>query len=333
MLSFSYLRPETAAEAVQAFSSTGEGARFIAGGTSLYDLMKLDIERPRHLIDVTAIKGLDRIETGGDQLRFEALALMSAVAADRVVLRDYPVLAESLSKAASQQLRNMATVGGNLLQRTRCLYFRNGADGALPCNKREPGSGCGAIGGIDRGQAVLGQSTACTAVSPGDWPVALLAMDAQIEILGPAGERTLPIADLYRLPENTPHLEFNLAAGEIITAIVVPKTPAGKRSTYHKIRDRESYAFALASAAVALELADGTITAARVALGGVATRPWRAREAEAALIGQRLTAASALDAGRVAFAGAKAGTHNGFKIELGARTVADALLIAAERNT
>jgi xanthine dehydrogenase YagS FAD-binding subunit len=331
MRPFSYVRPASASEAVAAFVGAGEGARYIAGGTTLYDLMKLDIEQPRHLVDVTGIRGLDRIETSGDRLRFGALAPMSMVAADPVVAQDYPVLAEALSKAASQQLRNMATVGGNLLQRTRCPYFRNGARGDFPCNKRDPGSGCAAIGGMDRGQAVLGTSAACTAVSPGDWPVALLAMDASLEVLSPAGTRHMPIADLYRLPQDTPHLEFNLASGEMITAVNVPKTLSGRTSTYHKVRDRESYAFALASAAVALELEGDRVTKARIALGGVATRPWRANEAEQALTGQALTSESALTAGHLAFRGAIPGKHNGFKIELGARTVADALLIAAER--
>ena len=337
MRPFSYARPNSAKAAVEAFAAAGTGARYIAGGTTLYDLMKLDIERPAHLIDVTAIRGLDRIETDGDRLRFEALAPMSAVASNRIVLRDYPVLAESLSKAASQQLRNMATVGGNLLQRTRCLYFRNGAGGTsagttYPCNKREPGSGCAAIGGLDRGQAVLGQSASCTAVSPGDWPVALVALDAYVEILGRDGTRSLPVADLYRLPGDTPDLEFTLAPGEVITAIVVPKTPAGRRSTYHKIRDRESYAFALASAAVALDMDGNIVRRARIALGGVATRPWRAAAAEAELAGKTLTAEAARRAGQAAVAGARAGRHNGFKIDLAARTVADALMIAAERQ-
>lgn len=182
MRPFTYIRPATPQEAVGAFAEAGEGARFIAGGTTLYDLMKLMIERPNYLIDVTAVQGLDRIETVGDRLRFGANAAMSAVAEDPVVGRDYPVLSEALAKAASQQLRNMATVGGNLLQRTRCMYFRNGGGGIYPCNKREAGSGCAAIGGLDRGQAVLGTSQACTAVSPGDWPVALVAMDASIEL-------------------------------------------------------------------------------------------------------------------------------------------------------
>jgi len=332
MQPFSYVRPATAAEAVSSFLKAGEGARFIAGGTTLYDLMKLNIERPRHLIDITAIDGLDHIDTAGEMLRFEALAPMSAVSSNRVVARDYPVLAEALSKAASQQLRNMATVGGNLLQRTRCLYFRNGADGVYPCNKREPGSGCAAIGGLDRGQAVLGTSAACTAVSPGDWPVALLALDAAIEILGPSGARSIPVADLYRQPGDTPHLEFSLLPGEMITAIVVPKTPAGRLSTYHKIRDRESFAFALASAAVALEMNGDRVERARIALGGVATRPWRASEAERSLAGQRLTRESALAAGHAAFQHARPGRHNQFKVELGARAVADALLIAFERE-
>ena len=337
MRPFGYTRPASAREAVSAFVDAGEGARFIAGGTTLYDLMKLNIERPSHLIDVSAIRSLDHIKTDGDTLRFEALAPMSAVAADPFVLRDYPVLAEALAKAASQQLRNMATVGGNLLQRTRCVYFRNGSGnpssvGRYPCNKREPGSGCAAIGGVDRGQAVLGASASCTAVSPGDWPVALLAMDASIDVLGPAGPRVLPVSDLYRLPGDTPHLEFTLAPGEMITAVVVPKSRAGRLSTYLKIRDRESYAFALASAAVALEMEGDRISKARIAMGGVATRPWRATAAEQALAGQRLTQEAAQAAGRIALEGAVPGRLNGFKIELAARTVADALLIASRRD-
>ncbi|MET0290305.1 MAG: xanthine dehydrogenase family protein subunit M [Pseudoxanthomonas sp.] len=332
MQSFEYFRPATVQDAVHAFTTAPPGARYIAGGTTLYDLMKLNIEQPRRLIDVTSIKGLDTIEQNSKRLRFGALASMSAVAADAVVSRDYPVLTEALTKAASQQLRNMATVGGNLLQRTRCMYFRNGADGAYPCNKRQPGAGCAAIGGLDRGQAILGASSSCNAVSPGDWPVALTALDAEIEITGATGMRTVPIAELYRLPGETPHREFNLQAGELITAIEIPRTAAGRHSTYHKIRDRESYAFALASAAVALEIRDDQVTSARIALGGVATRPWRASEAEAMLVGQRLTLAQATAAGHAAFRNARPGRDNGFKLELGARTIADALLIAGGRN-
>ncbi|CDZ30177.1 xanthine dehydrogenase family protein subunit M [Neorhizobium galegae] len=331
MRSLSYIRAKTVSEATEAFAAAGEGARYIAGGTTLYDLMKLGVERPAHLIDIASLEGGDRIETSGDVLFFGAGARMADVAEDEVVRRDYPVLAESLSKAASQQLRNMASVGGNLLQRTRCPYFRNGAIGAYPCNKREPGSGCAAIGGVDRGQAVLGISAACTAVSPGDWPVALTAMDATIEIGGPAGTRSVPISAFYRLPGDTPHLEFSIEAGEIVTGISVPKTDAGKNSTYLKVRDRESYAFALASAAVALAMDGDRVRQAHIALGGVATRPWRAREAEEILTGRSIEPEIALAAGRAAFADARPGAHNAFKIELGARTLADAIMTAGRK--
>ncbi|QCL97819.1 FAD binding domain-containing protein [Agrobacterium tumefaciens] len=331
MRSLSYVRAGSVREAIEAFAAAGEGARYIAGGTTLYDLMKLGIERPAHLIDIASLEGADRVDTRGDVLFFGAGALMADVAEDDVIRRDYPVLAESLSKAASQQLRNMATVGGNLLQRTRCPYFRNGAIGAYPCNKREPGSGCAAIGGVDRGQAVLGASDACNAVSPGDWPVALTAMDATIEISGPAGTRSVTISDFYRLPGTTPHLEFAIEAGEIVTGISVPKTIAGRNSTYLKVRDRESYAFALASAAVALRMDGKHVRQAHIALGGVATRPWRAREAEALLNAQTIDREIALAAGRAAFANARAGGHNAFKIELGARTLADAIMIAGRK--
>ncbi|MBH0238009.1 FAD binding domain-containing protein [Methylobrevis albus] len=329
---FDYIRPATPQDAVAAFANAEAGARYIAGGTTLYDLMKLDIERPPLLIDVTAIAGLGEVDIGDERLRVGALVPMSTIAADPDIGRDYPVLAESLAKAASQQLRNMATVGGNLLQRTRCMYFRNGADGAFPCNKRQPGSGCAAIDGLDRGQAVLGTSASCTAVSPGDWPVALTALDASVEIVGPAGARRMLVADLYRLPGDTPHLEFSLTPGELITGIEIPRPAAGSGSTYHKIRDRESYAFALASAAVVVQRDGDLVSRARIALGGVATRPWRATEAEDLLVGQPLTIETALAAGRAAFSTATPGHHNGFKLELGARTVADALLIAAERS-
>lgn len=337
MRGLSYTVVDSAEAAVARFAEAGGTARYIAGGTNIYDLMKLGIERPAHLIDVSRIAGLDTIETDGAVLRFGSRALMSDVAQTQVVRVEYPVLAESLLKAASQQLRNMATVGGNLLQRTRCMYFRNGAGsssmvGVYPCNKREPGSGCAAIGGLDRTQAVLGTSEACTAVSPGDWPVALTAMDAEIEIAGPDGTRSVPIAEFYRLPGDTPHEEFNLAPGELVTAIIVPKTPAGRSSTYHKIRDRESYAFALASAAVAVEMDGDTVRTARIALGGVATTPWRASAAEQEIAGATLTLERALEAGRAAFAEAHPGRHNAFKIDLGARVIADALTIAAQRR-
>lgn len=330
MQSFTYTRVATSAAAVTAFSDAGEGARFIAGGTTLYDLMKLGIEAPVHIIDVSDIDGLDSIESTDEILRIGAMTRMADVAAYPLIRDDYPVLSESLWKAASQQLRNMATVGGNLLQRTRCIYFRNGTS-TSPCNKRKPGSGCAAIGGLDRGQALLGASNACTAVSPGDWPVALLALDASVEVEGPDGRRTIAVSELYRLPGDTPHIEFSLMSGEIITAITIPKMPA-RSSTYHKVRDRESYAFALASAAVVLEMQGNTVTRARVALGGVASIPWRAVETEAELAGQPLTRTRALAAGRAAFANARPGQHNAFKLTLGPEVIADALMIAAKRT-
>lgn len=331
MKAMSYNRVSTLDAAVKAFAAAGVGSRYIAGGTTLYDLMKLGVERPAHLIDITGIGGLDAIETAGDTLRFGALALMSDVADTPLVRQEYPVLAESLVKAASQQLRNMATVGGNLLQRTRCPYFRAG-DGVYPCNKRQPGSGCAAKGGLDRGQAVLGISEACNAVAAGDWPVALVAMNARIELYGPAGRRTLPVAELHRLPGNTPEREFALEPGEMITAILVPKTAAGRGSTYHKIRDRASFAFALASAAVAVETEGTLVRDVRIALGGVATVPWRSPVAEEAIRGRELTSTRAEAAGRAAFADARLGHHNAFKAELGARVVADALMLAASRS-
>jgi xanthine dehydrogenase YagS FAD-binding subunit len=224
----------------------------------------------------------------------------------------------------------MASVGGNLLQRTRCAYFRGGAPFA--CNKRDPGSGCSALQGLDRGHAVLGGSDACIAVYPGDWAVALAAFDAEVDVLGPRGERTISLAQFHREPGTTPHIETALAPDELILRIRVPTTPLGRASTYHKIRDRESYAFALASAAVALRMDGDAVQDARIALGGVATRPWRAREAEQSLIGRPLTPAAARAAGDIALRGARPGRHNGFRIELGARTVADALLIAKQRS-
>lgn len=337
MRPFSYVRPRTPEEAVAAFAQAGPGASYIAGGTSLYDVMKLDVARPSHLIDVTAIEGLNRIDLSGERLRFEALATMTSVATNADLNRDYPVLAEGLAKAASQQLRNMATVGGNLLQRTRCMYFRNGtgnpsATGSYPCNKREPGSGCGAIGGLDRTQAVLGQSRSCTAVSPGDWPVALTAMDASVEVLGPGGARSIPISDFYLLPGDTPHLEFALRPGEMITAITVPKTTAGRRSSYQKIGDRDNFYFALASAAVALDVEGGLVRRAHVALGGIATKPWRAGAAERALVGKRVSREAALAAGHAAVEGARPGRQNAYRIELAARMVAETVLAAAGRT-
>jgi xanthine dehydrogenase YagS FAD-binding subunit len=238
------------------------------------------------------------------------------------------LLSEALWRAASQQLRNMATLGGNLLQRTRCSYFR---DTQFPCNKRVPGSGCSAIDGLNRGHALLGGSEHCIAVYPGDWAIALVAMDAVVDTQSPRGLRTIAVADLHRQPGDTPHIETALAPDELILRTRVPASRLGRASTYQKVRDRESYAFALASAAVALMLDGETIQDARITLGGVATVPWRAHDAEQSLIGRKLTEDAARKAGRIAFAGAKTQPQNAFRVPLGIETVADALLIAKGR--
>jgi xanthine dehydrogenase YagS FAD-binding subunit len=328
--SFQHVRPATVASAVDALASAGPGAKVLAGGTNLYDLMKLDIEAPSVLVDVHRVAELTDVTVGAGELSFGAGARMADVADHPVLRAEYPALSESLWRAASQQLRNMATVGGNLLQRTRCGYFRGGPE--FPCNKRQPGSGCAARGGLDRTHALLGGSDSCIATYPGDWAVTLLAFDASIDVISPRGERTVPLEQLHLPPGNDPAREHTLAADELILRIRVPATPAGRGSTYHKIRDRESYAFALASAAAALTLdSRGNVGECRIALGGVATRPWRATAAEQALSGRPLTDGSARDAGEVAFADARPGRYNGFRIELGIRTVAEALRIAGER--
>jgi xanthine dehydrogenase YagS FAD-binding subunit len=330
MQPFTYTRAMTAVDAVRAVASGGPGARFLAGGTTLYDLMKLNVETPTQVIDVTELKELDGIDTGGhSELVFGALARMSDVASHPQIVAEYPALSESLWRAASEQIRNMATLGGNLLQRTRCAYFRGGEPFA--CNKRNPGNGCAAQEGIDRGHALLGGSDACIAVYPGDLAIALVAFDAKIDVLGPDGPRTIAVEELHREPGATPNVETTLKPGELILRIRVAKTVMGRASTYHKIRDRESYAFALASAAVALDTDGDTVREARIAIGGLATRPWRARAAEQFLAGKALTPRIAREAGDTALRGAKPGRDNAFRIELGARTVADALMIARQR--
>lgn len=330
MRSFTYSKPANAVEAVRAIVAGGPGSRFIAGGTTLYDLMKLNVEAPTNVVDVNSLAELSGFDTSGaNEMVFGALARMSDVAADPRLVRDYPALSESLWRAASQQLRNMASVGGNLLQRTRCAYFRGGEPFA--CNKRKPGSGCAAKDGINRGHALLGGSESCIAVYPGDWAIALVAFDAKVDVLGPKGARTIPLEDFHREPGATPDIETVLEPNELMLRIRVPATPLGRASTYHKIRDRESYAFALASAAVALQMDGDTVRDARIAIGGLATRPWRARAAEQRLVGRPLNAQTVRAAGEAALQGAKAGRDNSFRIELGARTVADALMIARKR--
>ena len=330
MLPFTMERPAALNAAQEAVAR--DGATPLAGGTTLVDLMKLGVETPDRLVDIKALAGpaaerMRRIEAGANELRLGALVRMSEAADDPAVRENYPALSESLWKAASAQLRNMATLGGNALQRTRCHYFR---DTSWPCNKREPGSGCAALEGINRIHAVLGTSESCIASYPGDWAQAMIALDAAVEVEGPDGPRAFPFADLHVPPGDTPEIETTLRPGEIVTGFAVPARPWFRRSLYLKVRDRASYAFAIASAAVALDMADdGTVREARIGLGGVATVPWRAREAEAALAGRTLDEAAAEEAGRVAFAGATAHGHNDYKIELGSRTVARALLEAA----
>ena len=332
MRSFTYLAPDSVDAAVDALRSAQPGTKILAGGTTLYDLMKLGIEAPPAVIDVHRLRELNTIDIGAEELSFGSGARMADVADHPVIRADYPGLSESLWRAASQQLRNMATVGGNLLQRTRCAYFRGGPE--FPCNKRVPGSGCAAIDGHDRGHALFGGSDACIATYPGDLAIALLAFDAIVDVVGPGGERGVPLARLHVEPGDDPTREHVLDPDELIIRIRVPATPAGRGSTYLKIRDRESYAFALAASAVALTLdGEGVVLDCRIALGGVATTPLRASEAERYLIGQRLTPHATRNAGEIAFARALPGNYNGFRVELGIRTVADALRTAGERAT
>ena len=317
-----------AASGVQAADAAQDGSvQYLAGGTTLVDLMKLDVMRPAQLIDITRLAApqLRAIELSPQGLSIGALATMRQVADHPGVRRDYPVVAESLQLAASQQLRNMARVGGNVLQRTRCAYFR---DTSWPCNKRTPGSGCSAMEGENRWQAVLGTSDQCIASYPGDWATALIALDSTVQILGSSGRRSLPFAQLHRPPGNTPHIETSLAPGDLITGFSIPAGAHTRRSLYLKVRDRESYEFALASAAVALELDGDTVRQVRIGLGGPVAVPWRAREAEALLTGQALNEANAMAAARAAFAAAKPRQHNAFRIPLGQQTLVRALLQA-----
>lgn len=298
----------------------------LAGGTTLLDLMKLDVMRPSVLVDINPLSASwSAVNLDGGNLRLGALARMSDVAANPDIQRNYPVIADSLKLAASPQLRNMASLGGNVLQRTRCTYFRDTSYDA--CNKRNPGSGCAAMDGFNRTHAILGTSDQCIATYPGDFAQALIALDATIEITGKSGVRSMPFGDLHKTPGSTPQIETSLMPGELISAFSIPgRWP---RSTYLKVRDRQSYEFALSSAAVALDVLDGTVRDARVALGGVATIPWRAREAEALLKGERIDGALLAKAADVAFQGASGRKHNEFKIALGKRVVSRALHQAA----
>ena len=324
---FSYAAPRTVKDAVLELSSS-ENVKVLAGGTTLVDLMKNGVERPQRLIDVTGIRELNEFAIDGDELRFGALVRMSAVADHPEIKRRHPILSEALWRGASQQLRNMATLGGNVLQRTRCAYFR---DPQYPCNKRQPGTGCAAIDGINRGHALLGTSEFCIATYPGDWATALTAVDASFDTMSPRGARTISIHDLHVEPGRTPDIEHTLAADELIVRTRIPTRNAYRASTYQKIRDRASYAFALASAAVALDIQGDLVRDARIAIGGVATRPWRARDAERSLIGLRLDEHAARHAGELAYVNAHTTPQNAFRVPLGIAAVERALMIARER--
>jgi xanthine dehydrogenase YagS FAD-binding subunit len=320
----------TAAVAAGAKSGTaqqGAAVRFVAGGTTLIDLMKLNVERPSHIVDINHLP-LDKVEQLADSgLKIGATVRNSDLANHPIVQRDYAVLSQAILAGASGQLRNMATTGGNLLQRTRCMYFR---DTAMPCNKREPGTGCSAIDGANRTLAILGTSEQCIATNPSDMNVAMAALEATIHVQGVKGERSIPIADFHLLPGSTPQRETVLEPGDLITHVTLAPPERGNRSVYLKLRDRASYEFALASAAVVVTVAGGKIARARVALGGVGTKPWRSTEAEALLTGQPVGDPVFRRAADVALRNAKPQSQNGFKVELAKRCLVHALKQATQ---
>ncbi|MFJ4835424.1 FAD binding domain-containing protein [Streptomyces sp. NPDC088747] len=321
MKSFAYVRAGSVEEAADAYASR-PGARYLAGGTNLVDLMKLGVEQPATLVDVSRLP-LDTVEELPDgRLRIGATVRNSDLAAHPMVRDRYPVLSQALLAGASGQLRNLATTGGNLLQRTRCPYFQ---DTGKPCNKREPGSGCSALDGVHRDHAVLGHSSRCIATHPSDMAVALAALDAHIELYGPDGERALPAAEFHRLPGDHPERDTEIRPGELITAVVLPAAPAGLPSLYRKARDRASYAFALASVAVVLETADGVVRHAGIAFGALAPRPWRARIAEEALLGAAPTAAAFEHAVDLELAAAQPLRDNAYKVRLARNLALDVL--------
>jgi xanthine dehydrogenase YagS FAD-binding subunit len=325
VINFHYARASDVADAVRRMAAD-PNAKLIAGGTNLIDLMKEDVERPSRLIDISRLplKAVEETADGG--VRIGALVPNSDLAYHPLIERRYPLLASALLAGASQQLRNMATTGGNLLQRTRCYYFY---DVATPCNKRAPGSGCSAVNGLNRIHAILGASESCIATHPSDMCVALAALDARVRATGPAGERTIAFQDFHRLPGSTPQTDTNLSPNEIVTAVELPRRGFASNYTYLKIRDRLSYAFALVSVAAALELDGGTIREARLALGGVAHKPWRDAAAEAALSGQQADRSAFTRAADVLLRDARGYAHNSFKIELAGRAIVRALTQAA----
>jgi xanthine dehydrogenase YagS FAD-binding subunit len=325
MINFDYARAQSVADAVRMIASDPT-AKFIAGGTNVVDLMKYNVEKPSRLIDISRLPLRTVEETTAGGLRIGALVPNTDLAYHPLIETRYPLVGSAILAGASQQLRNMASTGGNLMQRTRCAYFY---DTALPCNKREPGSGCSAIDGLNRIHAILGTSESCVATHPSDMCVALRVLDATVHVTGAAGDRTIPIADFHRLPGTTPQIDTNLRPGEIITAIELPPQGFASNYSYLKIRDRLSYAFALISVAAAMELEGGTIRQARFALGGVAHKPWRAPEAEAALTGQAPNEANFSRAADVFLRDAKGLKHNAFKIDLARRAIIRTLTQAA----
>jgi xanthine dehydrogenase YagS FAD-binding subunit len=334
MRPFDFHRADSDDSAMQAFMTprtlaTDGSSQYLAGGTTLLDLMKLDVTRPGRLIDINHLAEgrMGRIELSSQGLFLGAMARMAEVADHADVRSHFPVIAQSLQLAASAQIRNMASLGGNVLQRTRCSYFRDVS--YANCNKREPGSGCAAMEGLNRSHAILGSSEQCIATYPGDFAQALIALDAGVEVADAHGKRMIPFAELHVPPRTTPYIETTLAPGDLITGFYIPATVFARRSLYLKIRDRESYEFALASAAVALDVRGGTVSAARIALGGLATVPWRAREAEAALLNQPANEQAFQLAADAAFRDAAPRDHNAFKVDLGKRTLVRALQQAA----
>lgn len=330
MHTFEFSRPTDLATAIAGAAQAktaqqGADVRFIAGGTTLIDLMKLNVEAPARVLDVNRLP-LDKIEAADGGLKVGATVRNSDLAHHPVVQRDYAVLSQAILSGASAQLRNMATTAGNLLQRTRCLYFR---DTAMPCNKREPGTGCPAITGSNRMLAILGTSEHCIATNPSDMCVAMAALEATIHIQGPKGVRAIPISDFHLLPGSTPDRETVLEPGDLITHVTLPRPIAGSKQVYLKLRDRASYEFALASAAVVMTIAGGKVKLARVAIGGVGTKPWRSPEAEAALVGKPANVANFRKAAEAALRDAKPQSENKFKIELAKRCLSYALKMAA----
>lgn len=323
MNQFSYVRPTNLKSAIDAVSK--DNARFIAGGTNLLDLMKSGVVIPEKLVDINRLP-LKDVQLNNGTLHIGSGVLNSDLAEHALVKTHHPLLSQALLAGASQQLRNMATVGGNMMQRTRCSYFY---DTTMPCNKRNPNTGCGAIGGINRMHAIFGASDSCIAVHPSDMCVALVALDATVLVTGPKGNRRIPFADFHRLPGNTPQLDNNLGKNELITAVEIPANAYTKNIYYLKVRDRASYAFALVSVAAALDIRDGVIQSARLALGGVAHKPWRLPDAEKALSGKAPTAENFRIAANIAMQSAKAYKHNMFKPALALNSIQTALQKAA----